>query len=258
LCALKVPFDGHDLKSLIQKITKAPTPKLPAEYSKAVQDILNKLLSRDPSARPEAGEILGMSVVRDTVKKMNKGMQNRESASECSAAPQKEQPVEGSVVSSAQYSDSAGTFSKRDKVEYHSATHCEWLPAIVTAVDAKGQILMDVKPNTWLSMEVQAEKVRPRQLPASADEKREKRPSSARAPPKAVHSGGAAEPKPQSARRCSAPCVGQRPSAPPPPALSARQGKKPDMRRPSSDREVPVSGKYARSPRNVVAAHLGA
>merc|ERR550514_973208 len=52
LCALRVPFDGHDLKSLIQNITKAPTPQLPTKYSRSVQDILNKLLSRNAAARP--------------------------------------------------------------------------------------------------------------------------------------------------------------------------------------------------------------
>merc|ERR1719197_1386337 len=49
LCALRVPFDGHDLKSLIQRITKAPTPDLPSAYSKDLQDLLNKLLNRNPA-----------------------------------------------------------------------------------------------------------------------------------------------------------------------------------------------------------------
>merc|ERR1719261_1664963 len=51
LCALRVPFDGHDLKSLIQRITKAPTPELPNQYSRSVQDILNKLLNKASTDR---------------------------------------------------------------------------------------------------------------------------------------------------------------------------------------------------------------
>merc|ERR1719265_3031552 len=71
LCALKVPFDGHDLKSLIQNITKAPTPQLPAKYSRPVQDVLNKLLSRNPAARPYADDILEIPVIRDVARKMH-------------------------------------------------------------------------------------------------------------------------------------------------------------------------------------------
>merc|ERR1719337_545830 len=33
LCAKRVPFDAQDLKSLIQRITKGPSPELPNDYS---------------------------------------------------------------------------------------------------------------------------------------------------------------------------------------------------------------------------------
>merc|ERR1719456_196006 len=157
LCALRVPFDGHDLKSLIQRITKAPTPDLPSAYSKDLQDLLNKLLNRNPGLRPQADDILEIPVVRDMVRKINKQESESEpQGSEAnSEAAQRPQSVVSSAVSSGQYSDSAGTFSKRDKVEYHSATHREWLPATITDVDSEGQILMDVKPNTWITVEVQ-------------------------------------------------------------------------------------------------------
>merc|ERR1719265_797154 len=64
MCALKVPFDGHDLKSLIQRITKAPTPTLPAAYSPELQDLLDKLLNRNPDCRPQAEDILDFPIVR--------------------------------------------------------------------------------------------------------------------------------------------------------------------------------------------------
>merc|ERR1719271_2363211 len=70
LCALRVPFDGHDLKSLIQSITKAPTPELPAAYSRELQLVLNQLLTRDPSSRPDADEILSIPVVDDVVRRL--------------------------------------------------------------------------------------------------------------------------------------------------------------------------------------------
>lgn len=277
MCALRVPFDGHDLKSLIRNITKAPTPDLPPRYSKSLQDLLNMLLNRDPSCRPEAEEVLAYPLVRDTVRKMDREVQSQEARNEPqpqgsevnsdAASARRPQSAVSSAVSSAQYSDSAGAYSKRDKVEYLSATHQEWLPAIITAVDAQGQILMDVKPNTWLPVEVQAEKVRPRQNASAPEPKVERRPSSAVAEPKAEKRPSSAnaapqraggrppsaragpEPQPQSARRRHS--VPDRPAAPPPPGQRrASQG--------GGCREAVIGQKYARSPRGVPVAQLGA
>merc|ERR1719352_740558 len=48
MCALKVPFEAADLKSLITKITRGPTPEIPSQFSDNVRDLCNELLSRDP------------------------------------------------------------------------------------------------------------------------------------------------------------------------------------------------------------------
>merc|ERR1719310_412441 len=52
MCARKVPFDASDLKSLIQKITKAPLPEVPPEYSGSLRTLCKELLDRDPGKRP--------------------------------------------------------------------------------------------------------------------------------------------------------------------------------------------------------------
>lgn len=194
MCALRVPFNGHDLKSLISAITKAAVPELPSQY-KALQDVSHKLLSRNPAMRMHADDILGMPLVRETAKKMQGSrptdeVQRPSSACErpSSARPQSARPQSARPQSAAgsedrpqssagsEYSAYAGTFSKKDKVEYYSGTHNEWLPASVIDVDGKRQILMDVKPKTWISVEIQGEKVRPRQM---ADAKEQKCPSGA-------------------------------------------------------------------------------
>jgi len=194
---------------------------------------------------------------------MNNDFYSKDSASEVRPAS-----AVGSAVSSGQYSDSAGTYSKHDKVEYHSATHGEWLPATVTAVDSKGQIIMDVKPNTWLSADVQAEKVRPasdndrtRPRPCAPppeskpEPKPERRPSSGAGYPVRRNSaarGNVAVPQPQPHRRASAPAIAaQRPV---PEARQAKLQAAPAIRRPCSGRD----GKYSRSPRGVAASKLGA
>eukprot|EP00435_Cladocopium_sp_Y103_P026283 s186_g6.t1 len=51
-----------------------------------------------------------------------------------------------------------------DMVEYHSSTHNDWLPATVLKDDEKGRIVIDLKPNTWMSPEEQALKIRSRKV----------------------------------------------------------------------------------------------
>merc|ERR1719182_239460 len=46
MCTGRPPFNGHDLKSLIKSITNAPTPELPDEYSRDLNDVQKQLLNR--------------------------------------------------------------------------------------------------------------------------------------------------------------------------------------------------------------------
>lgn len=53
-------------------------------------------------------------------------------------------------------------YKRGDLVEYWSVSHNEWLPAEITNMDAEGRVIIDLKPNTWLSKEDQAARMRPR------------------------------------------------------------------------------------------------
>merc|ERR1719440_1620908 len=84
------------------------------------------------------------------------------------------------------YSEYAGKDQKNALVEYHSNTHKNWLPATVANVDAEGRIVIDLKPNTWISLDTQAHDVRPRRaspyhagpaIPAVATPLRQRSPS---------------------------------------------------------------------------------
>merc|ERR1719219_1956304 len=66
----RVPFDAPDLKSLIQKITRGPTPEIATEYSANIRNLCKELLERDPARRPHATEILKKPVVREMVRRM--------------------------------------------------------------------------------------------------------------------------------------------------------------------------------------------
>lgn len=53
-------------------------------------------------------------------------------------------------------------YRRGDLVEYHSASHGDWLPAVITNTNTDGKVVIDLKPNTWLGKEEQALKLRPR------------------------------------------------------------------------------------------------
>merc|ERR1712048_312162 len=54
-----------------------------------------------------------------------------------------------------------GAYKVGDPVEYHSSSHKDWLPASIIKVDANGRIIIDLKPNTWITKEEQVGKIRP-------------------------------------------------------------------------------------------------
>jgi len=59
-----------------------------------------------------------------------------------------------------------GMYKKSDLVEYYSNSHKDWLPATIINVDYEGRIIIDLKPNTWISRDEQATRVRLRKTPA--------------------------------------------------------------------------------------------
>jgi len=56
----------------------------------------------------------------------------------------------------------AGGYKSADLCEFWSNSHNDWLPAQIIKCDAAGRIIIDLKPNTWLSKEDQISKIRPR------------------------------------------------------------------------------------------------
>lgn len=210
LCAMRVPFDGRDLKGLVQRIKNAEgPPAIAGNFSDELKKLSKDMLNPKASKRPSAEEILQRPIVCAAADKIqNAEGANvrtpsadvaRDVASAAAAVPFAEAqakpaqaPAAGAVAGKApappkriprsrdaspaqqavpvikappprkgDHANTAGTFKKGDVVEYYSATHGEWLTSKVTAVKASGEIQIDLKPNAWISVDVQAEKVRP-------------------------------------------------------------------------------------------------
>eukprot|EP00931_Biecheleriopsis_adriatica_P099241 TRINITY_DN7362_c0_g1_i1.p1 TRINITY_DN7362_c0_g1~~TRINITY_DN7362_c0_g1_i1.p1 ORF type:complete len:472 (+),score=114.08 TRINITY_DN7362_c0_g1_i1:68-1417(+) len=234
MCARQVPFDAPDLKKLIHRITKEPAPEIPSDYSVALRNLGKELLERDPNKRPPAAEILKRPVVQEMVRSMLdevKGEDDKAAAAAPAAAPATP------AASGGQYAANAGRYAKGESVEYYSATHGEWLPATVTAINDDGRIQLNVKPNAWISLEIQAEKVRPRQ---TASQAAPSTPSASSAPAPAAAAGG----RPPSSRPGErAPSRGREAVAPGRAASPRR-----DLgRAPSQDRRVPAPRSSSRS-----------
>lgn len=239
LLARRVPFDAPDLKSLIQRITRGPTPEAPAEYTLPLRTLCKDMLDRDPAKRLPAADILKRPVVQEMVRRMLDEVKTEEDAAVMREQAPDARPSGssgGSAPSGAprpapsaaagRYGGTAGNYSRNDAVEYYSETHSEWLPASVTGVDTDGRIMLNVKPNVWLSFEVQAVKVRPRQGSQQP-------------------SAPAAAARPSSVSRLPAPgpaAVAGAAVVAPPPGNGGSPSRPSEARRPASERRTPLAG----------------
>ncbi|CAK0890268.1 unnamed protein product [Prorocentrum cordatum] len=202
MCALKVPFNASNISGLVQKICRGPTPTVPPKYSDFIRQLCSEMLSRSPSSRPSSDEVLKRSAIQTIVRQMLQEAQQEpdgrqaaraderpapravpapgEGTPRPAAAPLPPPPAAGPAAAlrvtppcvagyaaCGPYGDTAGAYRKGDLVEYLSSTHQEWLSATVSAADCAGRVQIDLKPNTWITPEDQATKVRPRR-PAAA------------------------------------------------------------------------------------------
>mmetsp|Transcript_107227 Transcript_107227/g.260330 ORF Transcript_107227/g.260330 Transcript_107227/m.260330 type:complete len:531 (-) Transcript_107227:133-1725(-) len=171
LCALRVPFDANSISDLVKKICRGPTPSIPSGYSDFLRQLCTEMLNRNPTSRPSAESILArpqmQSVVKQMLERAQAAQEGRDPAlsggggvSEA-AAPAARHSLPASV-GSPHPAPEGGFYRKGDPVEYHSTTHKDWLPATVLNVDSEYRIIIDLKPNTWISRELQAVQIRPR------------------------------------------------------------------------------------------------
>jgi len=195
LCALRVPFDAPNISRLVEKICRGPTPSIQG-YPEFLRQLGTEMLSRNQHHRPTAESILQRPPMQRMVKQLldeaKKTQESKDSEGTAAfdgldapfdARPDKaiildpvlapmqapsvlETPSSYGGGAPGPYAGAAGTYRKGDMVEYHSNTHKDWLPAVVLDVDKEGRIVIDLKPKTYLSREIQARMVRPRRRSA--------------------------------------------------------------------------------------------
>eukprot|EP00928_Gymnodinium_smaydae_P011395 TRINITY_DN14209_c4_g1_i1.p1 TRINITY_DN14209_c4_g1~~TRINITY_DN14209_c4_g1_i1.p1 ORF type:complete len:696 (-),score=140.69 TRINITY_DN14209_c4_g1_i1:320-2407(-) len=229
MCALKVPFDAPNIPGLVQKIVRGAIPAVPSTYSSICRQLVQEMLDRNPQQRPGTDDILKKPQIQGIVRKMLENVQLDGGGGDAApAAPgpslpasAMRQPSEPSAPAASAlegpYKEHAGQYHKDALVEYNSSAHKSWLPARVIKVDSNGKIVIDLKPNTWISREEQATKVRPRQ-----EAPKMQPPSMQRSPSiGSARGGGAAAPSPRNYQQ-------RVPSAGPP---GSARGASPMMRR---------------------------
>ncbi|XP_044150708.1 serine/threonine-protein kinase Nek11 [Bufo gargarizans] len=70
MCCLEHAFTGYSFLAVVLKIVEGPTPSLPDRYSGDLNLLMNRMLSKDPSHRPGAGEILQVPYIAEQLQKV--------------------------------------------------------------------------------------------------------------------------------------------------------------------------------------------
>lgn len=113
-------------------------------------------LSDDVKAKAEPATLMPCKDEPDAVPEMTGGMP-LPALSPSDAAPPLQAPDPDQDPL-----DSLPAYKAGDDVEYHSNTHHVWLNAKILNVNSKGQVVISLKPNTWINKESQLKSLRPR------------------------------------------------------------------------------------------------
>eukprot|EP00741_Cyanophora_paradoxa_P015870 tig00020909_g15321.t1 len=70
LCSLRHAFDANNISGLVYKIMQGSTPAIPQQYSQPLRDLVRKMLSRSPEARPSANAILALPFVKSRAQEL--------------------------------------------------------------------------------------------------------------------------------------------------------------------------------------------
>uniref|UniRef100_A0A8B9V295 Serine/threonine-protein kinase Nek11 n=1 Tax=Anas zonorhyncha TaxID=75864 RepID=A0A8B9V295_9AVES len=70
MCCMDHAFSGHNFLSVVLKIVEGDTPSLPDRYPSKLNAVLSSMLSKNPSMRPAAAEILKIPYVDEQLKNM--------------------------------------------------------------------------------------------------------------------------------------------------------------------------------------------
>lgn len=160
LCMLKVPFDGPSIAALVQKICCGPTPSIQqgGAYSDFTRNLCSEMLNRAPTMRPTAEAIIDRPRIKGIVRQMFEEAKSAQERGEAEGGGADEAAPGGAPGSA----PGVGHYRKGDLVEYYSNTHKYWLPATVINVDNEGSVIIDLKQNSWITLEQQRQQLRPR------------------------------------------------------------------------------------------------
>ncbi|KAJ8415655.1 hypothetical protein AAFF_G00402120 [Aldrovandia affinis] len=67
MCCLEHAFNGDNFLSVVMRIVEGKTPTLPERYSKELNSIMQRMLSKDPSLRLSAGDVLKMKFIEENM-----------------------------------------------------------------------------------------------------------------------------------------------------------------------------------------------
>ena len=74
LLTLKHPFDGHNMKQLMQRIVKGNPAPISSFYDLDIRNLCGSLLQKNDKVRPNVGQILALPVMRGALERLQQGL----------------------------------------------------------------------------------------------------------------------------------------------------------------------------------------
>jgi len=69
MCALKPPFNGSNIHMLAMQIVRGQYPPLSSTFSRDLRQLVDKLVTQDPSKRPNINTVLKDKLLAPRIKK---------------------------------------------------------------------------------------------------------------------------------------------------------------------------------------------
>eukprot|EP01064_Diplonema_japonicum_P027828 TRINITY_DN4130_c0_g4_i1.p1 TRINITY_DN4130_c0_g4~~TRINITY_DN4130_c0_g4_i1.p1 ORF type:complete len:751 (+),score=204.76 TRINITY_DN4130_c0_g4_i1:59-2254(+) len=74
LLTLRHPFDGTNMKQLMQRIIKSNPAAISAAYDRELRDLVTNMLAKNDKVRPNVGQVLATPIMRQALEKLQAGL----------------------------------------------------------------------------------------------------------------------------------------------------------------------------------------
>eukprot|EP01063_Lacrimia_lanifica_P008003 TRINITY_DN1513_c1_g1_i1.p1 TRINITY_DN1513_c1_g1~~TRINITY_DN1513_c1_g1_i1.p1 ORF type:complete len:697 (+),score=307.37 TRINITY_DN1513_c1_g1_i1:123-2213(+) len=74
MCTLRPPFEGQNMKQLMQRIVRGTPAAVSPNYSMELRELLKSMLQKNDKMRPNLGQVLSTPIIRGALEKLQQGL----------------------------------------------------------------------------------------------------------------------------------------------------------------------------------------